>query len=165
MRPITTSSSTRNSNGPAPGTSTSVGSMRSPRPTGNSSTAPDAMRSSATTTDPSPGPGTAPTPPQPSPPTMMDNEQPGRDETPAWYGRGADSINTELAACRELMRDLDAMAPCKMGTRWHRDRVRQLAIVIRGLTRRGLLTLTTDATPPAPAPARCLGRGTDVDSL
>jgi hypothetical protein len=45
----------------------------------------------------------------------------------------------ELTAYVALKQDLETMGQGKVGTAWHRDRVEQLAILIRSLTRRGLL--------------------------
>jgi hypothetical protein len=67
------------------------------------------------------------------------NERYERAEMPAWYSRGADALNRELTLYRELKYDLDTMGQAKVSTRWHRDRVRQLAIVVRSLAPRGLI--------------------------
>jgi hypothetical protein len=58
---------------------------------------------------------------------------------PTRYCRMAVSINRELTAYRALRHALDTMGQVKTGTAWHQDRVRQLAILIRSLTRRGVL--------------------------
>jgi hypothetical protein len=70
---------------------------------------------------------------------MRDDERYERAETPTRHGRLSDSLDRKLALYRELRRDLDTMGRAKVGTAWHRDRVEQLARLIRGLTRRGLL--------------------------